>query len=120
MNFQQLIALVKSYCLSPYMKMCWFCVLGFFGCWLFAFILAQATLRRGGSTIVFKARQAWGIAFLIHLLAVLVVTALWWRENFPFQGFYYYLSAYIVLVIIDVVILAKMFAGLHGYRSFSR
>lgn len=69
---------------------------------------------------MFKARQAWGTAFLIHLLSVLVVTALWCRENYPFEGFYYFLSAYLVLVVIDATMLAKMYGGLNEYRSFSR
>ena len=120
MTFQQLIDFLKSLPADPYLKMVWYCLSGYAGCWLLALALAQATRRRGGSTIVYKARQAWGIAFILHLLAVMVITILWWKEFVPFVNWPKYLAAYVVLAIFDVVFLILMFRGLSGYRSYAR
>jgi len=102
---------------SPYLQYFWFVILGYLGCWLLALFLSRLSQNH---TTVFRARQSLAIAFLVHCLAILVVTALWWREFFPFRGFYWYLTPYMALIIADLAIIIKLLSQLGTYRHFGR
>jgi hypothetical protein len=103
---------------SPYVKWCWLCVAGYFACWLFALFISRLAGNR--DTIVYRCRQSLAIAVLLHCLTMLIVTVLWWREYFPFRGFYWYLTPYLALILADLAMIMKLLVGLGGYRNFGR
>ena len=104
---------------SPYLKWFWFVVLGYVGCWLLALFLTNLGSSRT-TTTVYRCRQSLAIAVFLHCLTLLIVTGLWWREYFPFRGFYWFLTPYLALILADLAVGIKLMVGLGSYRHFGR
>lgn len=105
---------------APYLHWFWIAFFGgYFFCWLLAAFLPRLGANRT-TTIIYRCRQSLAIVVLLHLVAMLIVTILWWRANFPFRLFYAYLSPYLLVAGADIFILIKLLSGLGTYRNFGR
>lgn len=104
---------------SPYLKWFWFVAFGYGCCWFLAWFLERLGSSRT-TTFIYRCRQSLAIAVLLHCLAMLIVTVLWWREYFPFKGFYWFLTPYLALILADLAVIIKLLVGLGSYRHFGR
>lgn len=98
---------ILAFLLSPYLHLWWLLVGGYLACWGLAWALATAG---GPGTIVQKCRRAWGLAFVLHLVAVIGLTVFWWQRFGFFKSFYLFLPFYIVLALADLILMLKLFA----------
>ena len=116
---KQLTAAISGYVWNEHLRTSRWCVLGYVAVWLIAMIIAQRTKQRGGSTIVYRCRNAFALCFTLHFVAVLVCLVLWWREfSFNFVGYGYFLIPFGLMAILDLWLAIKLFFTLGHYRSF--
>lgn len=99
---------ILTFLKSDYLHLWWLLVAGCLVCYGFAWVLATAG-RQG--TIVQRCRRAWAWAFVVHLVAVFGVTVFWWQRFGFFKSFYVFLPFYVALGLIDLILVAKLFAS---------
>lgn len=113
------LKLVLDYGKSDYLKLWWVLV----GCYVvvaYFTALIFAHIGRPGRTLVHRCRQAWAWGFGFHLMLTLIIGYYWWQKFGVFKSFWYYMSLYILLVMVDLVFIGKLWAGLSEYERYTR
>ena len=110
---KDLLVLLKS----EYLELFWWLLAGYAVSYLLAHLMAR-TLRRTGYTLVYRCRQAWGVALLTHALGTVGVAGYWYAHNGLFPSFWRFFSFYLVMLILDLVLVVYLVASRNRYADY--
>ena len=106
-----------TFLFSPPLHEFWFLIAGLVGCYVFAVMFFHAL--PGDTTVVHRARRAWGLAFILHALIGVGVFAHWYLGHrlLPTFGNYAWIS--VLVIVVDLVVAVGLLTSGRRFRSYS-